>query len=273
MLSRSRCGFARARTWALRVLGADPARRFAGLVPAEGDGRERCAGRGTIGRGDIAGRSWSPRAWPLGRARGKARTTGRKRYGGGAAAQPDADGGTACLALIARTGAPRGAAPPHSVTIQACPIHVQVVTSKTQRLFGQTRDDRRRKCPATAELRVTPGVAGPGPGQGRGGTGGTGWAARDGRHGTGGMGVGMVPDQPKLNIVVRGGYPGLPREPKGAGVAWAEERRRSDEGPPPKAARPARRRLKRRPEASGKIQCSAIPTCCRPARTRPRTGG
>jgi hypothetical protein len=44
----------------------------------------------------------------------------RKRYGGGAAAQPDADGGTACLACIARTGAPRGAAPPHSVTIQAC---------------------------------------------------------------------------------------------------------------------------------------------------------
>ena len=40
-------------------------------------------------------------------------------YGGGAAAQPDADGGTACLATIARTGAPRGAAPPHSVTIQA----------------------------------------------------------------------------------------------------------------------------------------------------------
>jgi Bacterial regulatory proteins, luxR family len=44
----------------------------------------------------------------------------RKKYGGGAAAQPDADGGTACLACIARTGAPRGAAPPHSVTIQAC---------------------------------------------------------------------------------------------------------------------------------------------------------
>jgi hypothetical protein len=42
-----------------------------------------------------------------------------REYGGGAAAQPDADGGTACLANIARTGAPRGAAPPHSVTIQA----------------------------------------------------------------------------------------------------------------------------------------------------------
>ena len=44
----------------------------------------------------------------------------REKYGGGAAAQPDADGGTACLACIARTGAPHGAAPPHSVTIQAC---------------------------------------------------------------------------------------------------------------------------------------------------------
>jgi hypothetical protein len=44
----------------------------------------------------------------------------KRKYGGGAAAQPDADGGTACLAHIARTGAPRGAAPPHSVTIQAC---------------------------------------------------------------------------------------------------------------------------------------------------------
>ncbi len=42
-----------------------------------------------------------------------------EKYGGGAAARPDADGGTACLAYIARTGAPRGAAPPHSVTIQA----------------------------------------------------------------------------------------------------------------------------------------------------------
>jgi drug/metabolite transporter (DMT)-like permease len=47
-------------------------------------------------------------------------TTERGRYGGGAAAKPDADGGTACLAHIARTGAPRGAAPPHSVTIQVC---------------------------------------------------------------------------------------------------------------------------------------------------------
>ena len=51
---------------------------------------------------------------------GEAGTTGRRIYGGGAAARPDADGGTACLAHIARTGAPRGAAPPHSVTIQVC---------------------------------------------------------------------------------------------------------------------------------------------------------
>ena len=56
-------------------------------------------------------------------------------YGGGAAAQPDADGGTACLAFLARTGAPRGAAPPHTVTIQALPRHAQVVTSKTKCLF------------------------------------------------------------------------------------------------------------------------------------------
>jgi hypothetical protein len=35
-----------------------------------------------------------------------------------------------------------------------------------------------------------------------------------------------------------------PREPKGAAADWTKERRRSDEG---------RRRIKRRPEASGKI--------------------
>ncbi len=58
--------------------------------------------------------------------------SGRRKYGGGAAAEPDADGGTACSATIARTGAPHGAAPPHSVTIASLRIHVQVVTSKTQ---------------------------------------------------------------------------------------------------------------------------------------------
>jgi len=41
-----------------------------------------------------------------------------------------------------------------------------------------------------------------------------------------------------------GGGKGTPREPKGRGVAWTEERGTSDEGPPPQAARPARRRLK-----------------------------
>ena len=40
------------------------------------------------------------------------------------------------------------------------------------------------------------------------------------------------------------GGKGTPREPKGRGVAWTEERGTSDEGPPPKAARQARRRLK-----------------------------
>jgi hypothetical protein len=40
-----------------------------------------------------------------------------------------------------------------------------------------------------------------------------------------------------------------PREPKGAGADWTEERRRSDEG---------RRRLKRRPEASGKAERAGI---------------
>jgi NAD(P)H-dependent flavin oxidoreductase YrpB (nitropropane dioxygenase family) len=40
-------------------------------------------------------------------------------------------------------------------------------------------------------------------------------------------------------------------EPKGRGADWTEERRRSDEGPPPKAARPARGHLKSGPDASG----------------------
>ena len=57
-----------------------------------------------------------------GSALSERRAREREKLGGGAAAQPDADGGTACLAYIARTGAPRGAAPPHSVTIQACSI-------------------------------------------------------------------------------------------------------------------------------------------------------
>ena len=39
-----------------------------------------------------------------------------------------------------------------------------------------------------------------------------------------------------------GGGRRSPREPKGRGVAWTQERGTSDEGPPPQAARPARRR-------------------------------
>src|SRR5580700_999531 len=89
------------------------------------------AGTAETGRDGGSGSACSGRGSS---ATGTAQQRGNK-YGGGAAAQPDADGGTACLAFIARTGAPRGAAPPHSVTIQALPIYVQVVTSETQCLF------------------------------------------------------------------------------------------------------------------------------------------
>ena len=44
----------------------------------------------------------------------------------------------------------------------------------------------------------------------------------------------------------------MPREPKGRGVAWTEER--SDEGPPPLAAKTARRRLKAPRRRAGKAQ-------------------
>ena len=81
-----------------------------------GDDRAGRRGRGGPGRGGRGRRSGRP-----GNEKTENQATGKGRYGGGAAAQPDADGGTACLAHIARTGAPRGAAPPHSVTIQACP--------------------------------------------------------------------------------------------------------------------------------------------------------
>jgi hypothetical protein len=77
-------------------------------------------GAGTIGQADAPG--GGPGCGPAHfRRRGRRanETTEEERYSGGAAAKPDADGGTACLAHIARTGAPRGAAPPHSVTIQA----------------------------------------------------------------------------------------------------------------------------------------------------------
>ena len=68
-----------------------------------------------------------------------------------------------------------------------------------------------------------------------------------------------------------------PREPKGAGAAWTDERGTSEEGPPPQAARLAERRLKRRPEASGKILaptprgCPSCPTSARMT-SWPRTG-
>jgi hypothetical protein len=48
-----------------------------------------------------------------------------------------------------------------------------------------------------------------------------------------------------------------PREPTGADAAWTDERGTSEESPPPRAARPARRRLERRPEASGKVELVA----------------
>ena len=83
-------------------------------------------GAGTIGPADVAGAVKAGRggrgpayfrAHFRRRGRDTNGTTPGERYSGGAAAQPDADGGTACLAHIARTGAPRGAAaPPHSVT-------------------------------------------------------------------------------------------------------------------------------------------------------------
>jgi hypothetical protein len=80
-----------------------------GLTYRFGDHVGRRVGRTAAGRE-------AQRGVPGGRPPGLA----QRKDGGGAAAQPDADGGTACLASIARTGAPRGAAPPHSVTIQAC---------------------------------------------------------------------------------------------------------------------------------------------------------
>ena len=111
----------RTRQWA--------ARRNAGVNARSG--RET----GATGAGARSG----SRAQQRKRSNGEGKRDSGSKYGGGAAAQPDADGGTACLACIARTGAPRGAAPPHSVTIQALPIHVQVVIWKTERLFLPNR--------------------------------------------------------------------------------------------------------------------------------------
>ena len=46
---------------------------------------------------------------------------------------------------------------------------------------------------------------------------------------------------------------GAPASQRAAGAAWTDERGTSEESPPAKAARPARRRLKGGPQASGKI--------------------
>ena len=86
------------------------------LLRGRGDGAALLLGGGTIGLADIAGAVLIAAG-----AGARKQDNGKKKIRGGAAARPDADGGTACLAHIARTGAPRGAAPPHSVTIQACP--------------------------------------------------------------------------------------------------------------------------------------------------------
>lgn len=87
------------------------------LLHGGGDGRGAVLGGGTIGLADIAG-AVQGAAGVAARAGTRKQENEKKKIRGGAAAQPDADGGTACLAHIARTGAPRGAAPPHSVTIQ-----------------------------------------------------------------------------------------------------------------------------------------------------------
>ena len=116
---------------ALPRLGAEGAGLFAGLVPFGAMGAAVLLGAGTVRLADVGG-ALLVAAGVVAGTRGAARAESTPdsaqhasmaeggSYGGGAAAQPDADGGTACLAYIARTGAPRGAAPPHSVTIQAC---------------------------------------------------------------------------------------------------------------------------------------------------------
>ena len=88
-----------------------------------GTSEQSVAGPGRAGRATLAAITAAAMLLPrLARpdAPGSREQTGNGgRYSGGAAAKPDADGGTACFTRIARTGAPRGAAPPHSVTIQA----------------------------------------------------------------------------------------------------------------------------------------------------------
>jgi drug/metabolite transporter (DMT)-like permease len=101
---------------ALPRLGADRVGLFAGLVPFGAIGAAILLGAGTARPADVGG--------ALLVAAGVAAGTGAKpakNTCGDAAAKPNADGGTAGLACIARTGVPRGATPPHSVTIQAPP--------------------------------------------------------------------------------------------------------------------------------------------------------
>jgi drug/metabolite transporter (DMT)-like permease len=120
---------------ALPRLGAEGVGLFAGLVPFGAMGAAILLGAGTVRPADLGGallvaagvaagtRTTRAEGGPDGARNGpdgaRNARAGEGRCGG-ATAQPDADGGTACLANIARTGAPRGAAPPHSVTIQAC---------------------------------------------------------------------------------------------------------------------------------------------------------
>ena len=213
----------------------DPSRRRS--VREEKVGRERRRGQGRGGR----------------RAR-------RDKYGGGAAAQPNADGGTACLAFIARTGAPRGAAPPHSVTIQALPIHVQVgicedrafVCCRTQAKHHRIRWGLRLEPSESVGTRVT-----------------------------------GVPGQPKLDAGPEAGHLDSPRA-KGprrlldsAFPSYPPRARwRSDEGPPPKAAgqqggasRAARRRAGRREgETRARVQLLR-PASAGPGRHQLSTAG
>jgi drug/metabolite transporter (DMT)-like permease len=106
---------------ALPRLGADRVGLFAGLVPFGAMGAAFLLGAGTAGPADIAGGLLVAAGVAVGAGSQTGAGLKQETYGGGAAAQPNADGGTACLACIARTGAPHGAAPPHSVTIQAPP--------------------------------------------------------------------------------------------------------------------------------------------------------
>ena len=180
------------------------------------------------------------------RSAGRPERAAEMKYGGGAAAQPNADGGTACLAFIARTGAPRGAAPPHSVTIQALPIHVQVVTCE-DRVFVSAEHGRKHH-------RIRPGLR-PRPSE------------------SVGTRVTGVPGQPKLDTGARGGPSGLPASQRAAappGPCHRAEGRRAQAGQGGASRAPGGERKKR-----GRDTCpsSATATCFRWARTAPATDG